>query len=105
MKIPVIFGTRPEAIKMAPVIIALGEYRALSCHVCVTAQHRGMPDQVLQVFQIQPDADLGLMLPDQSVGSLTARGGGEAIDNYPAKERPNLILIQGDTTGVLCAAD
>ena len=71
-KIAVIFGTRPEAIKLAPVILALQADRSFACHVCVTAQHRQMLDQVLDIFSIRADCDLDLMQPDQTLAGLTA---------------------------------
>ena len=103
MKISVIFGTRPEAIKLAPVILALKQEPDMECRVCVTAQHREMLDQVLEVFDIQPDTDLDLMRPNQTLGQLTSRAIA-AIDSYLAGEKPDLVLVQGDTTTVLCAA-
>jgi UDP-N-acetylglucosamine 2-epimerase (non-hydrolysing) len=103
MKIAVIFGTRPEAIKLAPVVLAMKRASDLDCRVCVTGQHRQMLDQVLDVFQIRPDADLNLMVPNQSLASLTARGI-EAIDRYLADDTPDLLLVQGDTTTTLCGA-
>ena len=102
MKVSVIFGTRPEAIKLAPVILALKADHTFECHVCVTAQHRQMLDQVIEVFGISPDADLNLMQPSQTLGSLTARAT-EALDRYLAAEKPDLVLVQGDTTTVFCA--
>jgi UDP-N-acetylglucosamine 2-epimerase (non-hydrolysing) len=72
MKISVIFGTRPEAIKLAPVILALRSDPRFQCRVCITAQHREMLDQVLEAFQVVPDTDLNLMRPDQTLSSLTA---------------------------------
>jgi UDP-N-acetylglucosamine 2-epimerase (non-hydrolysing) len=103
VKISVIFGTRPEAIKLAPVILALKADKAFTCHVCVSAQHRQMLDQVLEAFDIVPDTDLHLMRPNQTLGELTSRAIA-AIDSYLGAERPDLILVQGDTTTVLCAA-
>ena len=103
MKISVIFGTRPEAIKLAPVILALRKDPRFQCRVCVTAQHREMLDQVLEVFSIRPDIDLNLMQPGQSLAGLTARAL-EALDSYLATDTPDLVLGQGDTTTVLCAA-
>jgi len=103
MKIAVIFGTRPEAIKLAPVVLAMKRSDDLECRVCVTGQHRQMLDQVLDVFQIRPDVDLNLMVPNQSLAGLTARGI-EAIDRYLADDKPDLLLIQGDTTTTLCGA-
>ena len=103
MKITTIFGTRPEAIKLAPVVLALRRTPGVNCRVCVTGQHREMLDQVLQVFSIVPDTDLRLMEPNQTLGRLTGRAI-EAIDRHLAAERPDLVLVQGDTTTVFCAA-
>jgi len=102
-KVAIIFGTRPEAIKLAPVILALKNDPRFSCQVWVTAQHREMLDQVLDVFGIKPDVDLDLMEPNQSLAGLTARAV-EAIDRFLAKSKPDLVLIQGDTTTTFCAA-
>jgi UDP-N-acetylglucosamine 2-epimerase (non-hydrolysing) len=101
-KLAVIFGTRPEAIKLAPVILALQDHPTWKCHVCVTAQHRHMLDQVLEVFRIVPDTDLDLMEPNQTLGRFSARAL-EAIDRFLAKEKPDLVLVQGDTTTVFMA--
>jgi len=102
-KISVIFGTRPEAIKLAPIILKLKQHPILDCRVCVTAQHREMLDQVLEVFDIVPDTDLNLMKPDQSLAELTSRAI-ESLDKYMSDEKPDMVLIQGDTTTVFCAA-
>ena len=102
-QVTVIFGTRPEAIKLAPVIHRLQKEPRLACRVCVTAQHRQMLDQVLEAFSLKPDTDLNLMQPGQTLGQLTARAI-EALDGYLATEKPDLILVQGDTTTVFCAA-
>src|SRR5262249_53948127 len=88
-KVAVIFGTRPEAIKLAPVVLALRAHAAFTCRVCVTAQHRQMLDQVLEVFGIRPDEDLDLMQPNQTLGGLTARAI-DALDRYLAREWPEL---------------
>jgi UDP-N-acetylglucosamine 2-epimerase (non-hydrolysing) len=101
--IAVIFGTRPEAIKLVPVILALRRQPAVACRVCITAQHRQMLDQVLHDFDLAPDADLNLMQPNQGLAGLTARAI-EAIDRLLAQERPRLVVIQGDTTTTFCAA-
>jgi UDP-N-acetylglucosamine 2-epimerase (non-hydrolysing) len=77
--ISVVFGTRPEAIKLAPVIRVLRARDDVNCHVCVTGQHREMLDQILQAFEIVPDEDLGLMQPRQTLGGLTA-GAVETLD-------------------------
>src|SRR4051794_20137784 len=93
-KLAVVFGTRPEAIKVAPVILALKDHPDLACHVCVPAQHRQMLDQVLDVFGIVPDTDLDLMEPNQTLGRFAARSL-EALDRFLAKEKPDLVLVQG----------
>ena len=98
-----IVGTRPEAIKMAPVIQALARDPAFSSRVLATAQHRHLLDQVLAIFGIQPDLDLDIMLPNQDLTALTARLL-LALDEALAQETPDLVLIQGDTTTVMTAA-
>jgi len=100
----VAFGTRPEAVKMAPVVHAL-KRRAEACQlrVCVTGQHRQMLDQVLEAFSIVPDEDLNLMRPGQDLAGLTARalaGMQEALRRW----RPDLLLVHGDTTTTLAAS-
>ena len=102
-RISVIFGTRPEAIKLAPVILALRKDTSFECRICVTGQHRQMLDQALEVFGIKPDTDLALMRPDQTLAGLTSRAI-EALDSYLAAEKPDLVLVQGDTTTMFCAA-
>lgn len=102
-KVSVILGTRPETIKLAPVILALKSDEAFDCRVCVTAQHREMLDQVLDIFSIVPDRDLDLMRPDQTLAQLTARAI-EGLDSYLSAERPDAVLVQGDTTTVFCGA-
>lgn len=102
MRISVIFGTRPEAIKLAPVMLALKADRRFTCRVCVTGQHRQMLDQVLDVFGIKPDADLQIMQPDQTLAKLTSCAI-VAVDRYLTEEKPGLVLVQGDTTTVFCA--
>ncbi len=98
-----IFGTRPEAVKMAPVVQALQQQRNIDSRVCVTAQHREMLDQVLDLFHIQPDHDLDLMRPDQSLADLTA-GILTSLDPVLTKENPDWVLVQGDTTTVMAAS-
>lgn len=96
MKILTVFGTRPEAIKMFPVVHALREQPGLDARVCVTAQHREMLDQVLEIARIPPDIDLDVMQANQSLDGLLARlvvGLGEAFD----AEKPDRILVHGDT--------
>jgi len=101
-KILVVFGTRPEAIKMAPVIYEL-QKSELNVKVCVTAQHREMLDQVLILFNITPDYDLNLMKPKQSLSELTSNvilGITEILD----KENPDLVLVHGDTTTTMATS-
>lgn len=98
-----IFGTRPEAVKMAPVVKALAAQPGITSRVCVTAQHRQMLDQVLEVFHIQPDVDLNLMRPDQSLAQLTADIFTH-LDPILEQEKPDWVLVQGDTTTVMAAA-
>ena len=99
----VIFGTRPEAIKLAPVIEALAAEPTLAPRVCVTGQHREMLDQMLTVFGIRPHHDLAVMQPDQDLFDLTARtltGLRAVLD----AERPAAVLVQGDTTTAMAAS-
>jgi len=103
VKVLSIFGTRPEAVKMAPVVQALMREPKIDSRVCVTAQHREMLDQVLELFKINPDIDLNLMRPDQSLSKLTARILTH-LDPVLASEKPDWVLVQGDTTTVLAAA-
>jgi UDP-N-acetylglucosamine 2-epimerase (non-hydrolysing) len=103
-KILLIFGTRPEAIKLCPVIRGLREHPdKFDVRVCVTAQHREMLDQVLEAFQVKPDHDLDLMLPGQTLFQSTSRilAGLEPVLRA---EKPALAIVQGDTTTTLCGA-
>jgi UDP-N-acetylglucosamine 2-epimerase (non-hydrolysing) len=102
-EVSVIFGTRPEAIKLHPLILTLKDSPALRPHVCVTAQHREMLDQILDDSGVVPDVDLDLIEPGQSLASLTSRAA-NAIDRYLAQHRLDLVLVQGDTTTSFCAA-
>ena len=102
-RISVIFGTRPEAIKLAPVVDALERCPEVSCHVCVTGQHREMLTQILEGFDIQPDVNLDIMVPEQTLAELTSRAVA-SIDSYLRSYRPHLVVVQGDTTSALCAA-
>ncbi len=103
-KILVVFGTRPEAIKMAPVVHALAEHPdKAETRVCITAQHREMLDQVLRFFAIAPHYDLNLMRPGQQLGQLTAEvlsGMQPVLDDF----RPDMVLVHGDTTTSVAAA-
>ena len=98
-----VFGTRPEAIKMAPVVRELARREQFESLVCVTAQHREMLDQVLSLFGIRPDVDLNLMRPGQSLAGLTASIF-EKLDPVFARFQPDWVLVQGDTTTVMAAA-
>ena len=102
-KISVIFGTRPEAIKLAPVILELKRHPEFACEVCITAQHREMLDQVLEVFGIVPDVDLDLMEPNQGLAEFAAKAIVQ-VDHYLKASNPDMILVQGDTTTVFAAA-
>ena len=94
-KVLFIFGTRPEAIKLAPLILALRE--TAETKVCVTAQHREMLDQVLDFFSIVPDYDLDVMRADQSLFGLTALSL-QLLEDVIKKSEPEVIIVQGDTT-------
>jgi len=98
-----IFGTRPEAVKMAPVVRRLAETPGVESRICVTAQHREMLDQVLKLFSIHPDHDLNVMEPDQALGPLTASLL-DALEPVVEADRPDWILVQGDTSTVLAAS-
>lgn len=98
-----VVGTRPEAIKMAPVILALRREPWVTLRVLATAQHRELLDKVLQFFDIQPDMDLDIMRPSQSLGGLTARLLLAAEDAL-ARMAPDAVLVQGDTTTVMSVA-
>jgi len=100
MKVICVIGTRPEAIKMAPVILALKKEPSIDVCVLATAQHRGLLDQVLTFFDIKPDIDLDIMRPDQSLTVLTARLLLSVGDLLQA-EQPDIVLVQGDTTTVM----
>lgn len=103
MRVLTVFGTRPEAIKMAPVIRVLSEDVRFDAKVCVTAQHRQMLDQVLDLFAIRPDYDLNLMKPGQDLSDITSNvilGIREVVTGW----RPDLVLVHGDTTTTLAAS-
>jgi UDP-N-acetylglucosamine 2-epimerase (non-hydrolysing) len=107
MKVLFVFGTRPEAIKMAPMVNALrNEEQFFETRVCISAQHREMLDQVIRFFEIGIDHDLDLMRPGQTLYALTSRLI-DGIQKVIEQERPDLVMVQGDTTtafaGALCA--
>ncbi len=101
-KIMCVFGTRPEAIKMAPVVKAIEQNEHLQSIVTVTAQHREMLDQVLQLFGIMPDYDLNLMKKNQTLTDITA-GVLHGLEEILQKEQPDLVLVHGDTTTTFAA--
>lgn len=98
-----VFGTRPEAIKMAPVVAALRSSTLLAVKVCVTAQHRQMLDQVLDLFHIEPDYDLNLMRAGQDLSDITSRVLQE-LRPVLADCKPDIVLVHGDTTTAMAAA-
>lgn len=103
VKVLIIFGTRPEAVKMAPIVKALKKEESFNTKICVTAQHRDMLDQVLRIFDIQPDYDLNIFQGGQTLTQITCRaltGLEEVIEEF----KPELILVQGDTTTVFTGA-
>ena len=103
MRILSVFGTRPEAIKMAPVVTALTAHPGLDARVCVTAQHREMLDQVLELFAITPDYDLNVMKPNQDLAHITKAvlvGMTDVLRDF----KPDRVLIHGDTTTAFAAA-
>ena len=102
-KIITIFGTRPEAIKMAPVVKALQQSEGIEVKICVTAQHRQMLDQVLHLFEIKPDYDLDIMKPGQDLAAITSsvlQGLKEVFE----QENPDRVLVHGDTTTTFVAS-
>ena len=98
-----IFGTRPEAIKLCPVVRHMRQRGPLDVRVCVTAQHRGMLDQVLECFEVRPDCDLDLMQPGQTLAGITARVL-TALDPVLVAEAPAMTVVQGDTTTTMAGA-
>ena len=103
MKVLVVFGTRPEAIKMCPLVLALKRDTEIETRVCVTGQHREMLDQVLEIFNVVPDYDLAIMRPRQTLETITTavlENIGTVID----AEQPDIVLVHGDTTTSMAAA-
>lgn len=102
-KVLTIFGTRPEAIKMAPIVECLGRHPGIESRICVTAQQRQMLDQVLELFSIEPDYDLNMMQAGQSLTDITARALA-GLESIIADCNPDIILVHGDTTTTFAAA-
>jgi len=102
-KILFVFGTRPEAIKLCPLVLLLRQSSELRPEVCVTGQHQELLEPVLRVFDIEPDVNLRVMEPNQALTALTCRTM-KAIDEYLLEHPPDLILVQGDTTSAFGAA-
>lgn len=103
MKVAIVFGTRPEAIKMAPVVAAFRADPAFETLVCVTGQHRTMLDQVLGIFGIEPDIDLDIMTPGQSLTDITVRVL-QGMEKVIREHKPDVVLVHGDTTTAMAAA-
>jgi UDP-N-acetylglucosamine 2-epimerase (non-hydrolysing) len=103
IKVAVIFGTRPEAVKMAPVIMELKKHNEIETRVFVTGQHREMLDQVNKLFDITPDRDLKLMKPEQTLTHITTASL-EGLEKVFTEDRPDLVLVQGDTTTSFASA-
>lgn len=103
IKVMTIFGTRPEAIKMAPLVKELKSRKEIECIVCVTAQHREMLDQVLEVFKIKPDYDLNIMSQGQTLSDITSKAL-KGLEEVIRKTKPNIVLVHGDTTTTFAGA-
>lgn len=103
IKVMTVFGTRPEAIKMAPLVKELESRKEIDSIVCVTAQHRQMLDQVLDTFNIKPDYDLNIMKPGQTLADITSRAL-QNLDCVIRKSKPDIVLVHGDTTTTLAAS-
>ena len=98
----VIVGTRPEAVKLAPVILEMQRRPDdFDVHVVATGQHRNMLDQTLEIFGIQPEHDLDIMAPNQSLASVTSKAV-EGLSDVLGSLRPDIVLVQGDTTTAFC---
>ena len=103
LKVMPIFGTRPDAVKMAPLVKELEKYREIEPVVCVTAQHRQMLDQVLEIFDITPQFDLNIMQERQSLEQITSRAL-EGLVTVFDKNRPDIVLVHGDTSTCFAAS-
>lgn len=102
MKVMTVFGTRPEAIKMAPLVKALNATEGIESVLCVTAQHREMLDQVLELFELVPDYDLNIMKPNQTISQITSNVL-VGLEGVLKEERPDVVLVHGDTTTTFAA--
>ena len=103
IKVMSIFGTRPEAIKMAPLVKELEKRKEIESIVCVTAQHREMLDQVLDTFKIKPDYDLNIMKQGQTLGDVTTRAL-NGLEKVIREVKPDIVLVHGDTTTTFAGA-
>ncbi len=103
IKVMTVFGTRPEAIKMAPLVKELKSRKEIECIVCVTAQHRQMLDQVLEVFDIKPDYDLNIMSQGQTLSDITSKAL-KGLEQVIQEVKPNIVLVHGDTTTTFAGA-
>lgn len=103
MKIMTVFGTRPEAIKMAPLVKSLNQDPEIQSVLCVTAQHREMLDQVLSLFDLTPDYDLNIMKPNQTISMITANVL-TGMEPVLEKEKPDMVLVHGDTSTTFVTA-
>ncbi|WP_437611534.1 non-hydrolyzing UDP-N-acetylglucosamine 2-epimerase [Erwinia sp. V71] len=103
MKVLTVFGTRPEAIKMAPLVHALSQDTEIESRLCVTAQHREMLDQVLHLFDLRPDYDLNIMRPEQGLTEITCRIL-QGLKTVFEQFRPDIVLVHGDTTTTMAAS-
>ena len=103
IKVMTVFGTRPEAIKMAPVILELEKYSEIKPIITVTAQHREMLDQVLHLFSIKPDYDLNIMAAGQTLFDISDKAM-RGLDGVFTKENPDIVLVHGDTTTTFAGA-
>src|ERR1700751_5497946 len=103
MRVLTVFGTRPEAIKMAPVVLALARQQGVVSKICVTGQHREMLDQVMATFAVAADYDLAIMQPAQTLSDIFARVL-TGLDPLLSEFRPDFLLVQGDTASSTAAA-
>ena len=103
IKVMSIFGTRPEAIKMAPLVKELESRKEIKSIVCVTAQHRQMLDQVLDTFEIVPNYDLNIMKQGQTLSDITSRAL-KGLEDVIIESKPDIVLVHGDTTTTFAGA-